>query len=129
MTLDMSHEALRSLVDRANSYDRSFPCFDELLSVVEHLVAHVDREREKDKALLEVEQLRAQVSSLKDAIAESNRQLAMERAANPSTAKNVAINALETILQSNKSLIAREVLKEVRPQIQRYIDSLIKVTR
>lgn len=75
-----------------------------------------------ERAQVMVDQLKAQVEFLKAALAEANNQIAIERAANPSTAKSVAISALESILQHNKRLIADEVLKEVRPEAQAYIE-------
>jgi hypothetical protein len=70
----------------------------------------------------QVQQLEMQVAALKEALASTQNELAMEHVANPSTSKTVAINALESILQNNVRLIANQVLQEVRPEAQAYIE-------
>jgi hypothetical protein len=76
-----------------------------------------------------IKQLESQIESLKTALANTQNELAMERVANPSTTKTVAINALESLLQHNERLIADEVLKAVRPEAQAYIERCLAERR
>jgi hypothetical protein len=126
MHVDLSVEALKALADRAsgqNPYGGAV--HDEMLTVINALVDHMEQEQRKQDALVMVEQLQHQVSTLKESLAEAHRQLAMERVANPSTSKTVAINAIENIIQNNTRVIADAVLNAVRPEVQAYIERLM----